>query len=146
MSAKKIILAVFVAVIAVGAIFLVLPKDQQDTADPTPSGSNTTQSEGNSSPDPSQAETASTYAAAQVAEHNTASDCWTIIDGSVYDLTPFISSHPGGDEILRACGQDATTLFNQRETASGEEVGSGTPHSSSARSQLERLKIGILAD
>lgn len=82
---------------------------------------------------------------AEVEKHNSASDCWTIIDGNVYDITPYVPRHPGGDEILRACGGDGSTLFNQRQTTGGESVGSGSPHSSSAESQLEQFKLGELA-
>ena len=82
---------------------------------------------------------------AEVAKHSSASDCWTIIDGVVYDITPYVSRHPGGDEILRACGGDGSTLFNQRQTASGEAVGSGTSHSSTAQSQLAQFSLGELA-
>jgi cytochrome b involved in lipid metabolism len=83
---------------------------------------------------------------AQVELHNKESDCWTIIDGTVYDITSYVPQHPGGDEILRACGSDGTSLFQQRTTESGEKVGTGRPHSSSANSQLEKLKIGVLAN
>ncbi|MCA9346218.1 cytochrome b5 domain-containing protein [Candidatus Saccharibacteria bacterium] len=85
-----------------------------------------------------------TFTAEEVSLHNSSSDCWTIINGGVYDLTSYISSHPGGDEIERACGVDGTILFESRTTESGERVGSGTSHSSSASSQLEQLKIGTL--
>jgi len=80
----------------------------------------------------------------QVAAHSTKSDCWTVIEGSVYDITSYVPRHPGGDEILLACGTDSTTLFMQRETTSGQSVGSGTPHSGSAQSRLSSLKIGTL--
>lgn len=79
-----------------------------------------------------------------VAQHNTADDCWTIIDGNVYDITSYIPRHPGGDDILRACGTDGSSLFNQRQTADGERIGSGTPHSQSAQSQLEPFLVGSL--
>lgn len=82
----------------------------------------------------------------EVAQHDSSSDCWTIINGDVYDLTSYVSEHPGGDEIERACGIDGTTLFERRETESGETVGSGTPHSSTAESQLRNLQIGTLAN
>jgi hypothetical protein len=78
----------------------------------------------------------------EVSQHSTAGDCWTIINGQVYDVTEFIASHPGGDEILRACGVDGTSLFTQRTTANGGPVGSGTPHSSSAASTLNGFLIG----
>lgn len=87
---------------------------------------------------------ANLYTTEVVAKHSTKSDCWTIIDGAVYDVTSYVAQHPGGTEILRACGADGTTLFQQRKTTSGEVVGSGSSHSSSAKSQLESLKIGSL--
>jgi cytochrome b involved in lipid metabolism len=81
-----------------------------------------------------------------VAKHNSRGDCWTVINGKVYDITPYVRRHPGGSEILRACGIDGSTLFNTRRTAEGETVGSGTPHSSSARNILADFEIGTLAD
>ena len=148
MNAKKLVAALLIAVVAIGAIWLVLPKnDDPDTSSSTETSTGTVdQTPSDSATEEDTAETASSFTATEVMQHNTADDCWTIIGGNVYDLTSFISQHPGGDEILRACGQDGSSLFNQRETETGEEVGSGTPHSSSARSQLERLKIGSLAD
>jgi len=79
-----------------------------------------------------------------VTGHNSKTDCWTIINGLVYDITPYVPRHPGGAEILRACGTDGTTLFTTRTTDSGEKVGSGTPHSSNAESLLSQFKIGVL--
>jgi len=84
------------------------------------------------------------YSASEVATHSTRADCWTIINSVVYDLTPYINRHPGGEEMLRACGQDATSLFTQRMTGDGQAVGSGTPHSKAADYQLSSLEIGIL--
>ncbi|HBW74297.1 MAG TPA: hypothetical protein DEF59_03490 [Candidatus Magasanikbacteria bacterium] len=41
----------------------------------------------------------------QIAVHNSATSCWTAVNGNVYDLTPWISQHPGGDgAILSMCG------------------------------------------
>ncbi len=82
------------------------------------------------------------FTTTEVATHNTKDDCWTIIGGAVYDMTDFIAIHPGGDEILRACGTDGTILFQTRTTEDGETVGSGTPHSSNAISQLGQYYIG----
>jgi cytochrome b involved in lipid metabolism len=43
---------------------------------------------------------------------NTSSKCWTVIDGNVYDLTKWITSHPGGaSAILFLCGKDGTSSF-----------------------------------
>ncbi len=87
-----------------------------------------------------------TYQLTEVAKHNKANDCWTIINKKVYDITDEINQHPGGQEIIRACGIDATKLFNQRMTDSGESIGSGTPHSSNAKSLLESMFIGNLQE
>lgn len=35
-----------------------------------------------------------------VAKHNTRQSCWVIIDGFVYDVTDFLSEHPGGDSVI----------------------------------------------
>lgn len=32
----------------------------------------------------------------EVQQHNKESDCWVIIHGRVFDLTKFLSDHPGG--------------------------------------------------
>lgn len=87
-----------------------------------------------------------TYTAADVAMHKTANDCWTIISGSVYNITPYVPVHPGGNEILLACGVDGTTLFTQRTTSDGQTIGSGTPHDGQAQRQLAQYKIGTLAN
>jgi cytochrome b involved in lipid metabolism len=67
----------------------------------------------------------------EVAKHNIAKDCWLIISGKVYDLTPFMDEHPGGDEVLLAAtGKDATNDF--------EDVG----HSNSAREMMAQYYVG----
>ena len=95
-------------------------------------------------PDNQTSDQAKAYTLSEVAQHASRDDCWAIISGDVYDLTEFINRHPGGDEILRACGTDATTLFNSRQTQDGQWVGSGTPHSQAAVEQLAKLKIGTV--
>ena len=52
---------------------------------------------------------------AEVAEHNTEFDCWTVLKGKVYNLTPYLHYHPGGVKILtqkRVAGNDCTALFD----------------------------------
>lgn len=95
-------------------------------------------------PDNQTSDQAKAYALSEVAQHASKDDCWAIISGDVYDLTEFINRHPGGDEILRACGTDGTTLFNSRQTQDGQAVGSGAPHSQAAQEQLAKLKIGTI--
>lgn len=67
--------------------------------------------------------TAKTYTMTDVASHKTESSCWTAINGNVYDLTAFITKHPGGDRnILKLCGLDGSRAFNgQHGGQSGPE-------------------------
>ena len=53
-----------------------------------------------------------TYTWAEVARHRQRDDCWTVIDGKVYDLTDFMAQHPGGTgPILAHAGTDVSELF-----------------------------------
>jgi len=48
----------------------------------------------------------------EVARHGQAADCWSVVDGRVYDLTTWIDQHPGGmGPIEGMCGVDATDAF-----------------------------------
>jgi cytochrome b involved in lipid metabolism len=50
-----------------------------------------------------------------VAQRNTPEACWSVVDGSVYDLTTWIEQHPGGSRlIIGMCGRDATADFNSQ--------------------------------
>jgi len=45
-------------------------------------------------------------------KHNVESDCWLAVRGKVYNVTSWISKHPGGvDTIVLNGGRDATQLF-----------------------------------
>ncbi|MEI6835788.1 MAG: cytochrome b5 domain-containing protein [Candidatus Falkowbacteria bacterium] len=60
-----------------------------------------------------------TYSAQQVSWHNNSSDCWTIINNRVYNLTGYISSHPGGQAaVLSLCGINGSNLFNAKHLGS----------------------------
>jgi hypothetical protein len=61
---------------------------------------------------PTPAATTSGYTMAQVSANNSAKSCWAVIEGSVYNLTAWINSHPGGSgAILSLCGTEATSSF-----------------------------------
>jgi hypothetical protein len=48
----------------------------------------------------------------EVTLHATGKDCWTVINGTVYDLTAWVSEHPGGSgPIMTLCGTDGTNSF-----------------------------------
>lgn len=53
------------------------------------------------------------YLLKEVAEHNKADDLWIVVDGKVYDVTRFLSRHPGGPEVMLAMGGvDATDAIH----------------------------------
>lgn len=79
-----------------------------------------------------------TFTVEEISAHNSASSCWMIISNKVYDVTAFISRHPGGGDILLGCGKDATELFETQN-------GSGDGHSQGAESMLKQYYIGDLA-
>jgi cytochrome b involved in lipid metabolism len=71
--------------------------------------------------------TQSGYTMAKVKENNSASSCWSVINGNVYNLTQWINSHPGGPSVIRGlCGVDGTSSFN------GKHRGQGNPTSTLA--------------
>jgi cytochrome b involved in lipid metabolism len=47
----------------------------------------------------------------ELKKHYKRNDCWTAIDGKVYDITDYISLHPGGKKILLGAGKDGTEYF-----------------------------------
>lgn len=49
---------------------------------------------------------------AELAAHNTADDCWVLIGTTVYDLTDYAPSHPGGSRLVTdLAGTDATKEY-----------------------------------
>ena len=79
-----------------------------------------------------------TLSAAEVARHDSAEDCWLILEGVVYDVTTFLPAHPGGDAMLRGCGKDATWFFQQRSRGEG--------HSRAASEMSAQLALGALGE
>ena len=83
------------------------------TPTPTVTATPTSTPTATPTPTPTPTPTAVGYTMAQVRANNSARSCWTAIDGVVYDLTRWISSHPGGaGAILFLCGTDGTNAFN----------------------------------
>lgn len=68
----------------------------------------------------------------EVAKHAKKDDAWMALFGNVYDVTDWISIHPGGDVILYGVGKDATAMFT------------GVGHQADALQFMEKYKIGIL--
>jgi hypothetical protein len=82
------------------------------TPTPTPTPTPTVSATPTATPTPTPTPTVAGYTMTQVRANNTSRSCWTVIDGYVYDLTRWISSHPGGSgAILFLCGTDGTNAF-----------------------------------
>lgn len=74
------------------------------------------------------------YTMVNIATHKDISSCYTVISGSVYDITLWVNMHPGGKgAILSLCGVDGTEKFMNKHK-------SGTKY----MSILVRYKIGLL--
>jgi cytochrome b involved in lipid metabolism len=68
---------------------------------------------------------------AEVAKHNTASDCWLVVDGNVIEVPKqFAEMHAGG-MVIPLCGTDATNAFDSK-------------HSPEAKAKLVNMTIGPL--
>lgn len=75
--------------------------------------------------------------ASEVAKHNQATDCWIIINNSVYQVTEYLTLHPGGASIIIPyCGADATVVYDTKD-------GRGS-HSGQANQDLSSLKLGTI--
>jgi len=64
-------------------------------------------------------------------EHNKPNDIWLLINGKIYDVTEFVSIHPGGDKIFLALGKDSSKFFNSL-------------HSIHAKTIMKQYLIGVL--
>ncbi|MGV8909249.1 MAG: cytochrome b5 domain-containing protein [Propionicimonas sp.] len=76
------------------------------------------------SPGATAAPTTKTIALTEVGQHATTTSCWAAVNGKVYDLTKWVSTHPGGSSrILGMCGKDATGAFQGQHKGSDPAVG-----------------------
>lgn len=124
------IVLILVLVVGAGAAYLLTHDDDTNTSN---NGTNATNNNTNNG---SQNENSrgKTYTLSDLAAHSSASDCWLAIDGKVYDVTNYIGKHPGGNEITKGCGKDATQMFKQEG------------HSRQANLIASEYQIGILAN
>jgi cytochrome b involved in lipid metabolism len=137
---KKIAIVVSILAMSGFGLLLTIPRStrpSRENAPETPYTSPSVQETASSSeiPEtPSVTPTDTRYTLAQIGAHATSASCWTSIAGSVYDLTPWISQHPGGSRaILSLCGSDGTEAFARQ-------------HGGQARpeQELARFYIGTL--
>ena len=123
MTQKSISIVIFL-VVAGGIILAVFGMRKTENTTPT----------ANPAPSIAVGEGLPLYTLADVAKHSTPKDCWTTVNGNVYDLTPFVGKHPGGEAILKVCGIDGTKLFVGQHGGQAKQ-----------ENQLAGLEIGVLA-
>ncbi len=131
---KKIIIALIILAIIVFGIISIkknnrqLTQAQESVVENVVNQVNSEQGVSQNTP-PESTNTATTqtssekvFTLTQVATHNTEADCYSAINGKVYDLTAWINKHPGGDRaILSICGKDGSAAFD------GEHGGESRP-------------------
>ena len=101
---------------------------------PTPTPTQSASASASASPSASASDDG-TFTAAEVATHNSAGDCWTSINGKVYDLTDWEDKHPGGAaRIIALCGTDGSSAFDDQH--------GGEPK---PEDMLAEYQIGVLA-
>ena len=76
------------------------------------------------------------YTTADVASHNTSTNCWIIISNKVYTMASYLTKHPGGVNVItKYCGKESTNAFATKD-------GKNKNHSTSAYNQLAPYFIG----
>jgi cytochrome b5 len=71
----------------------------------------------------------------EISQHSSPESAWVVIHNNVYDVTDFVSSHPGGAGILlRSAGGDVSADFD------------AIFHSGRAKRTMEGLKIGVIRE
>jgi hypothetical protein len=132
------LILIAVLVVVGGGWWLASQGESEVEGTPTPSvtvsSSTTPAASGSVSPTPTSTVTPG-ISMAVVAQHNTSASCYTVVRGEVYDLTKWISQHPGGEQkIIAICGKDGTSAFVGQH--------GGAPQQENI---LASFKIGVLA-
>ena len=71
----------------------------------------------------------------EVQKHNKVDDCWIVIDKKIYDVSLYLSYHPGSSEkLLNHAGNDVSIDFEYWR------------HSQNARKIKDKFCIGIVSD
>ena len=64
--------------------------------------------------------------ASDLAQHNSAEDCWILYEGKIYDVTAYLPNHPGDNiAIIESCGKSDTSFedaFHAQHNKSKVEI------------------------
>jgi len=123
---REYIVAIVIAVLGVGLILFINARYQPFVANTAPPQTNQFNDQ------------AVALTTSVIGQHNSATDCWLVVSGQVYNISSYLRAHPGGLAIiLPYCGQpDGTQAFSTK-------AGRGS-HSSAAYADLNQFKLGPL--
>jgi cytochrome b involved in lipid metabolism len=126
-----------------GTVIKITPKASvSSSAKPSASSTPSPSKSATQSPSPSKSATPSATPALtkltldEIKKHDSSTSCWSIVYGNVFDLTKWITKHPGGAEKIRAiCGKDGTSSFERQHASDA-----------GAAKQLSSYFLGKLGD
>ncbi len=129
------VLAVVSAVLALGAIALTIATGHTGAIAVWEGRVSSPEAAPSVSASPAASAVGAGITMADVEQHASATDCWAVVDGTVYNLTSWIGQHPGGSAVIEAiCGTDATTAFRTQHAQQTEP-----------NEQLQEFEIGALS-
>ena len=77
------------------------------------------------------------FSLTEVARHSSAEDCWMVINGTVYNFTAYLPTHPSKPSfILPWCGREASEAYQTKTR--------GRAHSPQADQSLAAFAIGLV--
>ncbi|URE33219.1 Cyt-b5 [Musa troglodytarum] len=107
-SSMELIVIGMILLLLLGALFVIPRSNRKGKAQGTHPTATT--------------KTIRTYTKEEVSLHNTRTDCWIIVKDKVYNVTPYVEEHPGGDAILNNAGGDSTEGFYGKFSLFGPRV------------------------
>jgi cytochrome b involved in lipid metabolism len=92
-----------------------------------------------STPDPN-----TPYTSSEVAAHNKKTNCWTIVENRIYNITKIIKEHPAIAEYELSCGIDGTSALKGKVLPTGEKDTNGIAAAQPTEEALKGLQVGKL--
>ncbi len=82
------------------------------------------------------------YNKTEVAKHNRPTNCWTIVNDGVYNITKLIKENQDIAVFTTACGVDGSAIFNGQQFTTGELIGEDQRAMQAADQILPKYKVG----
>ena len=84
------------------------------------------------------------YSISDISKHNKPTNCWTIVDGGVYNITKLIKENQDIVAFTTTCGVDGTAPFKGQSFTTGDLIAEGKRAPQTADQILPKYKIGKL--